>query len=76
MLVRAERERREQAWREEQAARLKEQREKLAAGESIRCECCLAPIESLGDAVEKDGALVHTGDCEQQWASTHDEDAE
>src|SRR2546426_597932 len=36
----AEQEQREQAWREEQAARLKEQREKLAAGELVRCACC------------------------------------
>ena len=36
----AERERREQAWRDEQAAKLQEQRDRLAAGEAIRCECC------------------------------------
>ena len=42
----AEREQREQAWRDEQAARLAEQRAKLAAGEPVRCECCLRMIES------------------------------
>ena len=34
-------------------------------------------IESADDAIEKDGTLVHAGDCEQQWGSAHDEaDAE
>src|SRR5204862_5825901 len=37
----AERERHEQAWRDEEAAKLDEHRAKLAAGEPIRCECCL-----------------------------------
>jgi hypothetical protein len=37
-----EQEQREQAWRDEQAARLQEQRSKLAAGEVIRCECSSA----------------------------------
>ena len=41
----AERERREQAWRDEQAARLAEQRAKLAAGEPVRCACCFEPID-------------------------------
>ena len=72
----AEREQREQAWRDEQAARLQQQRDKLAAGESVRCECCLGPIESAADATEKDGALVHSGDCEQQWGSATDDDEE
>jgi ParB/RepB/Spo0J family partition protein len=70
----AEREQREQAWREERAASLQRQRDKLAAGESIRCECCLSLIESTDDATEKDGALVHSGDCEKQWGSATDED--
>jgi hypothetical protein len=72
----AERERREQAWREQQAAKLAEQRGKLAAGESIRCECCLEPIETPEDAAEKHGALVHRGDCEQQWGSAADPDSD
>jgi ParB family chromosome partitioning protein len=65
----AERERREQAWRDEQAAKLAEQRAKLAAGEAIRCECCLQPITSPDDATEKHGTLVHKGDCERDWGS-------
>jgi ParB/RepB/Spo0J family partition protein len=68
-----EREQREQAWREEQAARLQEQRAKLAAGEAIRCECCLRMIETPDEAAEKDGSLVHAGECEQQWGSASDE---
>jgi hypothetical protein len=67
-----EREEREKAWRDEQAARLAEQRVKLAAGEPIRCECCLRMIESAEEAAEKDGTLVHVGDCEQQWGSAYD----
>jgi ParB/RepB/Spo0J family partition protein len=67
----AERERREQVWRDEQAAKLQEQRDKLAAGEPIRCECCLGMIESGDAAAEKDGTLVHAGDCEQQWGSAY-----
>jgi hypothetical protein len=54
-----ERERRERAWRDEQAAKLAEQRAKLAAGETIRCECCLQPITSPSDTAEKHGTLVH-----------------
>ena len=69
----AEQEQREQAWRGEQAARLAEQRAKLAAGEPIRCECCLRMIESADDAVEKHGTLVHLGDCEQEWGSAYDD---
>jgi ParB/RepB/Spo0J family partition protein len=65
----AEQEQREQVWREEQAARLKEQRDKLAAGELVRCACCFGPIEAEADAVEKHGALVHAGDCETEWGS-------
>ena len=42
----AEREQCEQARRDEQTARLAEQRAKLAAGEAVRCECCLRMIES------------------------------
>ena len=42
----AERERREQAWRDEQAAKLAEQRAKLAAGEPVRCACCFEPIST------------------------------
>jgi hypothetical protein len=68
----AEREQREQAWRNEQAARLAEQRANLAAGEPVRCECCLRMIESAEEAAEKDGTLVHVGDCEQQWGSAAD----
>jgi len=69
----AEQERREQAWRDEQAAKLQAQRARLEAGEAIRCECCLRPIESPADAVEKQGSLVHAGDCERQWGSVDDE---
>ena len=69
----AEQEQREQAWRDEQTARLAEQRAKLAAGEPIRCECCLRMIESPEQAAEKDGTLVHAGDCEQQWGSASDD---
>lgn len=65
----AEREQQEQAWREEQAARLAARRATLEAGEPVRCECCLRPIESAADAAEKHGALVHAGDCERQWAA-------
>ncbi|MGH3050127.1 MAG: hypothetical protein ACRDLK_08215, partial [Gaiellaceae bacterium] len=69
----AEREQREQADQEEQAARLAEQRAKLAAGELVRCACCLGPIETEPEAVEKHGSLVHAGDCEQEWGSASDE---
>jgi ParB/RepB/Spo0J family partition protein len=69
----AERERRERAHHEEQAARLMEQRAKLGAGELVRCACCLGPIESEAEAVEKHGSLVHVGDCEQEWGSASDE---
>lgn len=69
----AERERRERAHQEEQAARLAEQRAKLAAGELVRCASCLGPIEAEADAVEKHGSLVHAGDCEQEWGSASDE---
>jgi hypothetical protein len=72
----AEREQREQASREEQDARLQRQRDKLAAGESVRCECCLDPIGSAADAVEKHGAIIHSGDCEREWGSVTDEDEE
>jgi ParB/RepB/Spo0J family partition protein len=70
----AEREEQEQAWRDEQAAQLAEQRAKLAAGEPIRCECCLRMIESADEAAEKEGTLVHVGECKQQWGTTCDED--
>ena len=33
-------------------------------------------IESADDAAEKDGTLVHAGDCEQQWGSADDEQEE
>jgi ParB/RepB/Spo0J family partition protein len=72
----AERERREQAWHDEQAARLTQQREQLAAGKYVRCACCGDPIETEADAVEKHGSLVHTGDCEQEWGSQIDADDE
>jgi hypothetical protein len=72
----AERERREQAWREQQAAKLAEQRAKLAAGEPVRCACCFEPIEAADDAAERHGSLVHSGDCEQQWGSQLDDDEE
>ena len=29
-------------------------------------------IESAEEAAEKDGTLVHVGDCEQQWGSADD----
>ncbi len=72
----AERERREQASREEEAAKLAEQRAKLAAGEAVRCACCFEPIMSPADAAEKHASLVHTGDCEQQWGSAYAESAD
>lgn len=65
----AERKRQEQAWRDEQEARLQEQRERLAAGEPVDCACCLAPIESTIDAVDKHGALVHATDCADRWGA-------
>jgi hypothetical protein len=67
----AERERREQAWRDQQAAKLSEQRAKLAAGEAVRCACCFEPITSPDEAAEKHDSLVHRGDCEQQWGSAY-----
>jgi ParB/RepB/Spo0J family partition protein len=70
----AERERREQAYQDEQAARLRQQREKLAAGEYVRCACCGGPIESEAEAVEKHGELVHAGACEHEWGSQLDAD--
>jgi ParB/RepB/Spo0J family partition protein len=70
----AGRERHEQAWHDQQAAKLAEQRAKLAAGGTIRCECCLQPITSPADAAEKHGSLVHKGDCEQQWGSANELD--
>ena len=72
----AEREQREEAWREQQAAKLGEQRAKLAAGEPVRCECCFDLIESPDAAAEKHGTLVHKGDCEQQWGSAADPDSD
>jgi ParB/RepB/Spo0J family partition protein len=68
----AERERREEAWREQEAAKLAEQRAALAAGDPVRCACCVEPITSSDDAAEKHGSLVHRGDCEQQWGSEID----
>ena len=56
----------------EQAARLQEQRARLAAGERIRCDCCLDLIEPPETADEKYGTLVHAGDCERQWGSAHE----
>jgi len=67
----AERQQREPARRDERAANLQRQRDKLAAGESVRCECCLSPIESAGDATEKDGALIHSGDCRAAVGQRH-----
>jgi ParB/RepB/Spo0J family partition protein len=72
----AERERREEAWREQQAAKLEEQRAKLAAGEPVRCECCFDLVESPDAAAEKHGTLVHKGDCEQRWGSAADPDSD
>jgi hypothetical protein len=72
----AERERREQEWRDEQAARLAEQRAKLVAGEAIRCDCCFQPIASAAEAAEKHGSLVHAGECEQEWGTGLDADDE
>src|SRR6266511_2184654 len=68
----AERERRERAWQDEQAARLKQQREQLAAGKLVRCACCSGPIETETEVVEKHGTLVHAGDCEHEWGSELD----
>lgn len=72
----AEQERRERAFQEEQAARLAEQRSKLAAGDLVRCACCLGPIESEAEAVEKNGSLVHAGDCEHEWGGELDDEEE
>ena len=74
----AERERAEQQARADRVARLEAQRATLAAGEAIRCECCFELIDSSEAAVEKDGTLVHAGDCEREWGSAYeaDEDAE
>ena len=72
----AERERRERGHQEEQAARLAEQRTTLAAGESVRCACCLGAIETEAQAVEKHGGLVHAGDCDQEWGSQVDDEEE
>jgi ParB/RepB/Spo0J family partition protein len=69
----AERERREEEWRDQQGAKLAEQRAKLARGEPVRCACCFEPITSPDEAAEKHGSLVHKGDCEQQWGSAYDE---
>jgi hypothetical protein len=30
-------------------------------------------IESPEQVAEKDGTLVHTGDCEQEWGSAQDD---
>lgn len=70
----AERERREREWREQQAAKLSDQRAKLAAGEPVRCACCFEPITTPEAAAEKHGSLVHRGDCEEQWGSAYDDD--
>ncbi len=70
----AERERREGAWREQEAAKLAEQRAALAAGEPVRCACCFQPITSSEDATEKHGSLVHRGDCEQEWGTETDQE--
>jgi hypothetical protein len=70
----AERQRCEQSEREEQAAKLAEQRSKFAAGEPVRCASCLEPITSPDDAAEKHGSLVHRGECEQQWRSGLDQE--
>jgi len=67
----AEWERRDEALRDEQEATLQEQRDKLAAGAAIRCECCLRMIESPDEVAEKDGTLVHIGECEQEWGSAY-----
>jgi hypothetical protein len=74
--VEVEREQAEKAWRAEQATRIEEQRAKLAAGEAVRCECCLRMIDSADAAAEKEGTLVHAGDCAQQWGSADDEHGE
>ena len=70
----AERERRERAYQEEQAARLAEQRAQLAAGEAVRCAGCFQPITATDEAAEKHGSLVHAGDCEQEWGANLDDD--
>jgi ParB family chromosome partitioning protein len=71
----AERERRERAWRDEQAGRLQADRDKLAAGEPVDCACCSAPIEAALDAVDAHGSLVHAGECAERWGSAIDEEA-
>jgi hypothetical protein len=38
-----------------------QRREKLAAGEAIRCAFCLKPITSPDAAAEKEGSLVAVG---------------
>jgi hypothetical protein len=71
----AEREQRERAWHDEQAARLQAERDKLAAGEPVDCACCGAPIETAIDAVEAHGSLVHAGECAERWGSAISEEA-
>jgi hypothetical protein len=68
----AEQDEREQAHRDEQTARLAEQRARLANGEPVRCENCLSMIEKPDEAAEKDGTLVHIGTCQKEWSSAYD----
>jgi ParB/RepB/Spo0J family partition protein len=70
----AEREERERAWRDEQAARLQAERDKLADGEPVDCACCGAPIETAIDAVDAHGSLLHAGECAERWGSAIDEE--
>ncbi len=71
----AEREERERAWHDEQAARIQAERDKLAAGESVDCPCCGGSIETAIDAVDAHGSLVHAGECAERWGSAIDEEA-
>ncbi|MGH3019339.1 MAG: hypothetical protein ACRDNR_04150, partial [Gaiellaceae bacterium] len=70
-----QREQRERAWRDEQAARVQADRDKLAAGEPVDCACCGGPIEAVLDAVDAHGSLVHAGECAERWGSAIDEEA-
>lgn len=70
-----EREQRERALHDEQAARLQADRDKLAAGDPVDCACCGAPIETAIDAVDAHGSLVHAGECAEQWGSAISEEA-
>ena len=53
----------------EQAARLEEQRAKLAAGETSAATAAAARSRAKPKPPRRTARLVHVGDCEQQWGS-------